>query len=327
MSYYEDEISDYLSSKLVCFGCHTWTDSVGNLYAVKGEGDTYPCIVAHMDEVHRPRPSDFGVIVHNNYIFGFSKSNNDFHGIGADDKNGIWVALKCAEMFDDIKICLFVGEEVGCVGSSQVDMLFFDDCRFVIQCDRRNGKDFINNIGGVDLCSADFLAACNLQSFGYYPEIGIMTDVLALKERGLDISCVNLSCGYYNAHTNYELTNFIELKNCLNFVVYIIKNLTDVYQHKYTDPYYAFLWDCPDAYNTLVNHFYSKIEKGEEVNIRKEFKNHQYEYAQLILCDFKDAYMDAKFIFKQNYINNGKRIGTNQKVSSERLHKVVGKGI
>ena len=36
-------------------------------------------------------------------------------------------------------------------------------------------------------------------------ENGLMTDILALKEKGLEVSCINVSCGYYNAHTDEEI--------------------------------------------------------------------------------------------------------------------------
>ena len=34
----------------------------------------------------------------------------------------------------------------------------------------------------------------------------MMTDVLELKEKGLKVSCLNLSCGYYEPHTDHEFT-------------------------------------------------------------------------------------------------------------------------
>ena len=44
---------------------------------------------------------------------------------------------------------------------------------------------------------------------------GMMTDVLELKERGLGVSCINLSCGYYEPHSDEEFTVKKDLLNCL----------------------------------------------------------------------------------------------------------------
>lgn len=43
----------------------------------------------------------------------------------------------------------------------------------------------------------------------------MMTDVLELKERGLGVSCINLSCGYYEPHSDEEFTVKKDLLNCL----------------------------------------------------------------------------------------------------------------
>lgn len=210
--------------KMEC-NVHDW-----GITCVKGLSDTYPCIVAHMDEVHKRHPYK-RIIETDGIVFGYDVNECAQCGIGADDKNGIWVALKMLEKLDAVKVAFFVGEEIGCVGSSQCDMSFFDDCRYVIQCDRKNGGDFITD-AGLELCSSEFVKACQVDKFGYHEEHGLMTDVLELKERGLKVSAVNLSCGYYNPHTATEYTELSELQNCLDFVEWICRNLTDVYPHE-----------------------------------------------------------------------------------------------
>ena len=111
--------------------------SIGNIYVTKGVSDTYPCIVSHIDQVQTIHSRDFQAIETKDIIFGFSPKNKRLEGLGADDKNGVWLCLKCLMKYENIKVAFFVGEEVGCVGSSKADMDFFKDVRFVIQCDRR----------------------------------------------------------------------------------------------------------------------------------------------------------------------------------------------
>lgn len=218
-------------------GVNFWSDQKGNIYAEKRGseiGSEFPCIVAHLDEVHT---RDFGCHYSTQRVggilFGFDLNTDSFVGCGADDKNGIFIALSCLEKYDHIKVAFFVEEEIGCRGSSAADMSFFKDCRFVLQADRRNGSDFISRASFVDLCSAEFIADVNMEKFGYKEAAGSMTDVMTLKENGLEVSCCNLSCGYYNPHTENEYTKIYELNNCLDFVQSIIEGCTKVYKHNY----------------------------------------------------------------------------------------------
>lgn len=249
------------------------TDKVGNVYITKGEAVSYPCVIAHMDEVHKKHTKDFRLMDSDGVIFGFDTKKRDQTGIGADDKNGIWVALRCLEKYPAIKVAFFVGEEIGCVGSRSADMSFFDDVRFVLQCDRKGSGDFITTAGGVELCSKNFIEVVNPTVWGYKKETGLTTDVMSLKQRGLEVSCCNISCGYYEAHTNREYTVFSELQHCLEFVCHIIEDLPDVYSHCYKSPAItaykkwvercrkeAMEWEC----------YFMTIEQGEYAPIPGE---------------------------------------------------------
>lgn len=79
-------------------------DKIGNLYITKGQAETYPCIVAHLDQVQRLHSKDFRAIETSEIIFGYSPSNRRQEGLGADDKNGIWVALQCLMKYETLKI-------------------------------------------------------------------------------------------------------------------------------------------------------------------------------------------------------------------------------
>lgn len=212
-------------------------DPAGNLYAVKGKSETYPCIVAHMDEVHyRPQNGYEVVSLHDGIILGYNSVRNTFCGIGADDKNGIWVALKCLERYDALKCVFFTQEERGCIGSQQADMEFFLDCRFVLQCDRRGNSDMVFKIDGTVLCSKEFIHDVNAGKHEYKHSTGYLSDVVALKRKGLKVSCVNLSCGYYEPHTDREYTVVRDLRKCLDFVCHIIETCTKVYTHVHRPP-------------------------------------------------------------------------------------------
>jgi putative aminopeptidase FrvX len=204
----------------------------GNIYVTKGNADKYPCIVAHMDSVHKIGEDLYPLEV-GDKITGFNRVTMTQTGIGGDDKVGVYIALECLNKFDNVKAVFFRDEEVGCVGSNLAYLDFFGDCTYILQCDRRGRKDFITNASGTELCSKKFKEDILpiLSSWGYSFANGMMTDVMTLKDNGLKISCANISCGYYNPHMDneYIIVNHVEI--CMALVFDIFTNLTDTYKH------------------------------------------------------------------------------------------------
>lgn len=257
-------------------------DPKGNLYLQKGEAATFPTIVAHLDQVQKCHPHDFTAIQANDLIFGYSPSKKQFCGLGADDKNGIWIALNCIKKYDVLKCVFFVEEEIGCRGSEEAVLDFFTDSRFIIQCDRRGGSDLITNIGGwTPLCSEAFMKAIDFEKFGYKEETGMITDVGELKERGLKVSALNMSCGYYNPHTDEEFTIKSELDNCLAFVQHIIETCTEIYPHEYYDDW---MGDYGD---------YNKCEEWDEMfDIVSDALSYNPDITvDQIMSDYKGCYL------------------------------------
>ena len=207
------------------------TDSYGNVYFTKGKAKDYPTVVGHLDQVGTYK-GKIGIYRKNNIIVGFGETGQQVN-LGADDKNGIWIALQLLRSEPILKVCFFVEEEIGCQGSANCDMTFFYDSRFVIQCDRKNSGDFINYASYVQLCDTTFVSKELLDKYGYSYTTGLMTDVQELKKRGLSVACCNLSCGYYNPHTDNEYTDIEELINCLNFCKEIIR-ITPLTKHTFT---------------------------------------------------------------------------------------------
>lgn len=181
-------------------------DEYGNLFVTKGEAESYPCLCAHMDQVQHLQPKDFVCVESQGVIFGYSPKVRKQCGLGADDKNGIFIALQCLERYDVLKCAFFVGEEIGCVGSSAADISFFSDCRFCAQIDRRGNSDMVTSISYDSICSEDFIKDADCTSYGYVVSTGFMTDVEALRRNGVTVSCINMSCGYYEPHTDHEFT-------------------------------------------------------------------------------------------------------------------------
>lgn len=203
-------------------------DFMGSIFITKGTAKDFPCVVAHLDEVHSP--SQRNIIIDRDTIYAVD-DNGGRIGCGADDKNGIWIALRLLAELPVLKVALFVEEErdgdlEGCRGSRACDMWFFNDCRYLLQCDRKGASDVVTVGKEVRLCDDDFIPAPILRQYGFSLATGNGTDVVALKQRGLSQPCCNISCGYYEPHKDEEYTVVSELRNTLAFVRSVIECLS-----------------------------------------------------------------------------------------------------
>ena len=203
-------------------------DSFGNLFITKGVAVSYPCVTAHLDEVHAP--SERNIVVDGDMIYAVD-GRGERVGIGADDKNGLWIINNLLHTKPVLKVVLFVQEErdgelAGCRGSRVCSLSFFDDVRYILAVDRK-GNDEVVTVGKGDirLCDNTLIPWPILEKYGYECVAGGRTDIVALKERGLKPPCCNISCGYYNAHKHEEYTVFTHLKTSLALVSDVIDSV------------------------------------------------------------------------------------------------------
>lgn len=237
VSYKQKEMIKYLKSELRKINGVSFYEIDENIFATKGKG-LMPCVVSHIDTVHAITSDLYPLQIGDN-ITGFNRKTLTQTGIGGDDKVGIWICLEVLKKFDNIKVAFFANEEVGCKGSYSSGLKFFENCTFVLQCDRQGNKDFVYDACGVELSSKGFqdTIQSTLEQFGYSFSHGGMTDVMALKENGLEVCCANMSCGYYNPHRPNEYINVVDVENVKNMVFSLIENFGSiVFPHQYT-PY------------------------------------------------------------------------------------------
>lgn len=217
----EDKIKSFVLDCLVDVQMSITTDEIGNLFITKGEAESYPCVAAHLDEIHSPCERE--VVIDGDIVYTVDRLWNRV-GCGADDKNGLWVIVNLLKSESILKVVLFVQEErtgniAGCRGARVCDLSFFNDVKYVIECDRKGASDVVSiGKGETLLCDSDFIPQSILKKYGYKMVKGGKTDVVELKMRGLNIPVCNVSCGYYDAHKNSEYTRFSELEHCLTFV-------------------------------------------------------------------------------------------------------------
>ena len=306
----ENKMREFICGYLAEHNINFKVDEVGNIYATKGVSDNYPCDVCHIDQVQTGYPKDYELKVADDYVFAFSSAKRTQCGLGADDKNGIYCAIECLLTLDCCKAAFFIGEEIGCVGSGHADMDFFNDCYVVLEADRRGKSNLITSIGCTNLCSEEFLEAIKplYTARGYDPTDGCMTDVLALKENGLGVCCLNISCGYYEPHTEHEITCLSDLNNCLQLMLEIMASTKDIntkhilydgdycnYRYNKSNDYYDDYTDEWEMYDHVFDIIYAAIKDGgTEDDIRKMVF---YLYPEMTNATFDGIYAGIKRTF------------------------------
>lgn len=200
--------------KLAPPGC-TVVRNRGNLLIRKGPAKgPHPYFLSHMDQVHGYEP--FMRVLVNGNVLSAVDGNDKQCGVGGDDKCGIYLALRMLWVLDHCTAVFVRDEEVGCLGSGEVPLAWFQHAAFVMQADRNNRTmDIIRNTNGMNCASDGFIdalmglpMACAAK---HSENTGSVTDVGELASRGLDISMVNISSGYHAPHSHTETVHLDEL--------------------------------------------------------------------------------------------------------------------
>lgn len=225
------DLKDYLYSVLLGFG-YDVVYADGYLFA---KGNVPVMLCAHMDTVHK-KPvkniymSDDGCI--------WSPE-----GIGGDDRCGIYTAIMSVR--DGIRpyILFTENEEIGCIGAGY----FADDVfngvikekdiniNFIIEIDRKGSNDSVY----YSCDNPEFEKF--IDGYGFKTAWGSCSDISDVAP-ALGIAAVNLSSGYYNAHTTDEYIVLDELYNIIDRVNTIIKDAADgkTVKYEYIESKYSY---------------------------------------------------------------------------------------
>lgn len=197
-------------------------DQWGNVY-VNFSKDTKgtPIVVAHTDNVlHGARVPVMSL--DGKRIFG-----GNGVGIGFDDKAGIICAIEIWKRMHKkgVRFIFTADEEVGGLGASHVPAEKIQDAAYIVEMDRRGGNDVIDVSGYTRLCNKEFLEIW--ETLGFKSATGTFTDLNELKEKAPEVNMVNISCGYYNPHTNGEYLEIEEFEYNVDRIFEMISNHKD----------------------------------------------------------------------------------------------------
>lgn len=162
-------------------------------------------LVAHMDTVHRKLPS---CIVWNSV----AKTLSSPDGIGGDDRCGVYMILQLIKTHN-CSVLFCEDEEIGGIGAkkftkTELAKQLVGKFQYIIEFDRQGKNDAVfydcENIDFEDFITDEFFE----MSFGTFSDISILAPFLKA-------AAVNLSCGYYKAHTTDEYVVIPEMKKSI----------------------------------------------------------------------------------------------------------------
>ena len=158
-----------------------------------------------------------------------TKGNKDLY-IGGDDKCGVAIILTLAKLtHHPFKVVLSVREEPPFHGStngvSAVDPAFFSDVIASITIDKRGNDALVDRIGGVHLCNKSLIQTikdigetCGIK---YRVQEGYTCDADKIYKY---CPAVNMSCGYYDPHSQGDYIKVPETYQTMCVVEKIIGN-------------------------------------------------------------------------------------------------------
>jgi hypothetical protein len=172
-------------------------DEFGNYFLKIGESDVM--FTSHLD-------TSCSKMVKVNHVFEGNIIKTDGKSIlGADDKAGVTVMLYMIEKGVPGLYYFFIGEEVGCIGSSMASDLDLSNYKKCVSFDRRGYNSIITNQMGGNCCSKEFARELSDRlnyinpTFNFKPDpTGILTDSASFMEKIPE--CTNISVGYFNEH-------------------------------------------------------------------------------------------------------------------------------
>lgn len=215
----------------------------GFIYA-KG---TFPVLlVAHMDTVHT-KP-----VRHISYDRKTGKISSP-QGIGGDDRCGIYMILNLVKRWN-CSVLFCEDEETGGKGAYKFiesNTAETVDVNYIVELDRRGSTDAVfydcDNQAFTDFVCTEYFK----EAWGTFSDISVIAP-------SLEIAAVNLSSGYYNAHTTNEYVMTHEVDTIIEEVGKMLSRTDDArYQyiqavHQYPDysRYYSAYYNDYSRYYT-----------------------------------------------------------------------------
>lgn len=209
------------------------------------EGEAPILLVAHLDTVHDEsvkticRSDDGNILM-------------SPEGIGGDDRCGVY-ALTTIHKNSKVKPWLLFtcGEEIGGIGAGSFCDYIFEDImpeglkniKLIVEIDRKGYNDAVY----YDCDNPEFEKY--ITSKGFKTQFGSFSDISIIAPT-MGVAAVNLSSGYYNAHTQHEYIKLDEIHETISKVMEMVEDSL-----KEDFPVYEYI---EKKYPYVVNYGYGK---------------------------------------------------------------------
>lgn len=200
-------------------------------------------LVAHMDTVHHEPVKTICTSNGGNILMSPQ-------GIGGDDRCGVYSLLKLSKSENRPSLLFTCDEEVGGLGAQGFSEDFAGEedlkLKLIVELDRRGLNDAVYY---ETICHEleDYIS-----TLGYITQNGTFSDISFIAPT-LKVPAVNLSCGYYSAHTQGEYINLADMYWSMRNVQSIIQDIDSLPWFKYED-----IWgeDLTDREWEYIKHDY-----------------------------------------------------------------------
>ena len=182
-------------------------------------------LMAHLDTVHKKLPN---IIEYDEAQDVISSPN----GIGGDDRCGVYMIFKILKKYN-CSVLFCEDEEVGCVGADKfVQTVLARQLSFnyIIEFDRANANDAVF----YQCANYDFEKFITKEF--YKKQYGSFTDICEVAPV-VGCAAVNLSCGYYKAHTTSEYVVLSEMERSIVEACKILERTTENNKFEYIEGY------------------------------------------------------------------------------------------
>lgn len=249
----QQDLKEYVAKEL----SKSYTNVVNEDGFVFAKGDFPVLLVAHLDTVHDKLPTSI-LLDPNSYTL--SSPN----GIGGDDRCGVYMIFEVIKSYN-CSVLFCEDEEIGAVGAKKFTASKLSkelEFNYIIEFDRKGSNDAVF----YDCDNPDFENFIT-EEF-YQKEYGSFSDISVIAPY-LGCAAVNLSCGYYKAHTKDEYVAIKEMKDSIDAACMILEKTTDQDKFEYIE--------CEDT-------FYGSYSYG------KGFYDYGFEYFLIQYIDEDGSY-------------------------------------
>lgn len=257
--------------------------------------------------------------------------------LGADDKAGVTLMLWLIKNNVPGLYYFFIGEEVGCIGSSKASILpTFQEYDRIISFDRRGTESVITHQSYTRTCSDEFATALSKQLNQYgdlkydIDDTGVYTD--SAEFTSVIPECTNISVGYYNEHTTRESQDLNHLVKLALSIVDVnwerLPTVRDVNSKEYKDVWSNLDWDGDGKYKLIDDYKYKK-RRNRRGNSNKKGKTYidlgKGEYKELDINnkDFPRYGENIKIsLTTKSYESYTRKLINEREISKDELNKL-----